>query len=516
MAPRSPTVSRARKDERVTTPDATDGPPAPSRARRRLVTFGRCVLAGATICLSIPPWGWWPLAFLGVAQWLALLAGATPAQRFRRSWLVALSWLAPAMVWMFDLTAPGYVIACIAYAAYFGLAGLATPPGRARWIVFPGAVLLAEWARWVFPFGGVPLATLAQSQAAAPLGQSARLFGALFVGLLVLIGGAALEAAYRRAWTAAGIAAGVVVLGVLGGLVAPRGHDVRPVRVAVVQGGGPQRTRAATTDPMDVTNRHIEATKKIQGPVDLIVWPENVVSVDGRLDGSEEDALIRRTAMEAGAPIVVGLTEDVSDQYFLNASVVYLPDGQRGDRYDKVHRVPFGEYVPLRSFLESIASGAGLPARDAVAGTGPATIDTPAGTMGVVISWEVFFDTRARDAIGNGGEVLLNPTNGASYWLTQVQTQQVASSQLRAIETGRWVVQAAPTGLSAIVEPSGRVQQRTNVSEQAVLEATVQAREGETLAVRFGRIPALLLALGLVVAGWVVDRRLRRTGTAAA
>jgi apolipoprotein N-acyltransferase len=84
-------------------------------------------------------------------------------------------------------------------------------------------------------------------------------------------------------------------------------------------------------------------------------------------------------------------------------------------------------------------------------------VDTPVGPLGIVISWEVFFADRARDAIGNGGEVLLNPTNGSSYWLTQVQTQQVASSRLRAIETGRWELQAAPTGFSALVDPAGNL-----------------------------------------------------------
>ena len=80
---------------------------------------------------------------------------------------------------------------------------------------------------------------------------------------------------------------------------------------------------------------------------------------------------------------------------------------------------------------------------------------TDAGTFGVAISWEVFFTQRVREGVQEGGEVVLNPTNGSSYWLTQVQSQQVASSQLRAIETGRWVLQAAPTGFSAVVDPDG-------------------------------------------------------------
>jgi apolipoprotein N-acyltransferase len=487
-------------------------PPADRRTRwlGRARTFGLCVAAGASLCLSIPPFGWWPLAFVGIAVWSHLLADMSPTARFRRSWLVALAWLAPAMVWMVDLTAPGYVIAAVVYAAYFGLAGLACPPGRARWLALPGALILAEWARWVFPFGGVPLATLAMSQAAAPLAQSARLFGPLFVGLLVCVGGVALAAAAERAWKPAAIGAAVLVVSVLVALVAPRGQAQGTFTVAVVQGGGPQRTRAATSDSLAVTRRHLEATQSITEPVDLIVWPENVVSVDGPLDGSYEDQELRKAAQAAGVPIVVGFTEDLDEYRFMNASVVYLPDGTRGDRYDKVRRVPFGEYVPLRSFIEKVAPNSGLPGRDAVPGTGPAVIDTPVGPMGIVISWEVFFDNRARDAIGNGGEALLNPTNGASYWLTQVQSQQVASSQLRAIETGRWVMQAAPTGFSAIVEPNGTVDQRTGLKEQAVLVQEVERRTGQTISTQVGRIPVLLVSLALVAAGWYLTRRHQR------
>jgi apolipoprotein N-acyltransferase len=163
-----------------------------------------------------------------------------------------------------------------------------------------------------------------------------------------------------------------------------------------------------------------------------------------------------------------------------------------------VRRVPFGEYVPFRSLLSTFAGDA-LPARDAIVGEGPATVDTDVGRLGVVISWEVFFANRARDAVRHGGEVLLNPTNGSSYWLTIVQTQQIASSRLRAMETGRWVLQTAPTGLSAIITPDGEVIDRTAVSERAVVQGTVETRSGLTLYTRWGDGPMLVLALGLVL-----------------
>ena len=158
-------------------------------------------------------------------------------------------------------------------------------------------------------------------------------------------------------------------------------------------------------------------------------------------------------------PISVGVTEDVpgDDDRFTNAQVVVTPDGEVTSRYDKVRRVPFGEYVPLRGLLEALGAPVDQVPHDAVAGTEPAVLDLPDGTrLGVVISWEVFFGGRARDGVREGAEVVLNPTNGASYSGTIVQTQQIASSRLRALETGRWVVQAAPTGLLGVRDPRRR------------------------------------------------------------
>ena len=132
------------------------------------------------------------------------------------------------------------------------------------------------------------------------------------------------------------------------------------------------------------------------------------------------------------------------------------PEGEVTDRYDKVHRVPFGEYVPLRALLEPFG-GESLTSRDAIIGTEPALLDTPAGPMSVAISWEIFFGDRVREGVQDGAEVVLNPTNGSSFTGTLVQTQQIASSRMRAIESDRWLGQVAPTGFSAVIDPDGNV-----------------------------------------------------------
>ena len=474
---------------------------------RTLRALLRAVIAGLCLAASVPPWGWWPLAFLGIAMWDRLLRNAKPRARIVRSAVFAAAWFTPSMLWMVDLTAPGYVIAIVVFSLYVGVAGLAVP-GRSsspwvRWLALPAAFTLAEAARCTFPFGGVPLATTAMGQASAPLGQIARVLCAVGVTFAVAVIGIALSAAWeRRHIVAATALAGVVALWLVA-IVAPTGHDIRTINAAVVQGGGPQGTRASETDPRDVFDRHVEATSLVTTPVDLVVWPENVVAVDSLLATTRENAELSALAKDLNTTLVAGITEVLDSSSFANASIVYLPDGSTGGRYDKVRRVPFGEFVPLRGLIESVAgSNTGIPVREARAGTEPAIVRTPAGDLALAISWEIFFTNRGRDGVLHGGQILLNPTNGSSYWLTQVQTQQVASSQLRAIETGRWVLQAAPTGFSAIVNPSGDVLKRTSISEQAVLQQDVMLRSGDTIATVIGPMPVIWLSGILLALSW--------------
>jgi apolipoprotein N-acyltransferase len=477
--------------------------PLPERA----TVAARAVGAGLLIAASLPPWGWWPLAFVGVALLDRLIADQPWLTRFRRTWLVVAAWLFPSMLWMWDLTPPGYLIACASYAAYFGVAVALCPPGRARWIALPGAFVLAELARWSFPFGGVPLATLPQGQAAGPLAPSARVLGSLLIVALVVLVGLALSALWERRAPAAGVAAAVVLAALAMAAIAPEGQVTDTLDLAVVQGGGEQRTRAEDTDEREVFEAHLAASELIEGPVDLVVWPENVVNVEGTLDENPEYGELQDLARQLDATLVVGVVEGISDDAFLNAALAFGPDGEVVDRFDKVRIVPFGEFVPLRGLLEAVAGDSGFSSRDAIPGEGPGILRTDVGDLGTLISWEVFFENRGRSAARAGSEIQLNPTNGASYWLTQVQTQQVASSRLRAIESGRWVVQAAPTGFSAFVTPDGRVLDRTAISERAVLQRTVSLREGRTWATAVGVWPMLVLAFAGYPAAWAVQRR---------
>lgn len=465
----------------------------------------KCALAGICIAGSVPPWGWWPLAFIGFAILDRLFIEATAKQRFRRMWMVGAWWLFPAMLWMADLTPPGYVVACILYPAYYGVAAALTPPDHRRRVVFPGAFAVAELARWYWPFGGVPLANVALSQVDSPIGQTARLLGPLFVIILVIVIGQALAAAVvDRETTAPRIAAALVLASLVAAWVHPRAEVVDELDVAVVQGGGPTRTRASSDQQPVVLARHIEATSDISGPVDLILWPENVVNPGRFLNIDDAADRVASVAIEQNATLLPGWFYPVNDNTAtVNYHTAVTPDGEEVDRYDKVRIVPFGEYVPLRGLIERFSSE--IPSRDVIQGTEPAVLDTPVGIIGVAISWEAFFERRSRDAIRNGAQILTNPTNGSSFWLTQVHTQQVASNQLRAIENDRWLLMAGPTGLSAVIDPNGDVLQRTDIGERAVLEATVDMRDGRTLASLVGFWPVLLY--GIAAIGWAGARR---------
>jgi apolipoprotein N-acyltransferase len=493
------------------TDEAAAATPTPAAVPGSKLPLLICLGAGLLLAFSLPPWGWWPLTFISFALVSRQLDEPARRVRAKRGAVFALGWFGPSVFWMLDFTLPGYGVVLALWGGFWAFAAVACPPGRRRWPALVGATVLAEFLRWSWPFGGQPLATVAMTQAGAPLGPTVRLLGPLLLVALVVGVGVALDAVTSGARRTGALALAGVVAVVLLAAVAPDGRATGTLDVALVQGGGPQRTRAADTDEREVVERHLEASEEIDTPVDLVVWPENVINVEGPVESQREGAELSALARELDAPLVVGAVEG-EDDGFRNAALVVDADGEFTDRFEKVRRVPFGEYVPFRSTLSRFAGDA-LPARDAIVGEGPATIETDVGTFGVVISWEVFFANRARDAIRNGGEVLLNPTNGSSYWLTIVQTQQVAASRLRALETGRWVLQAAPTGLTAIITPDGEVLDRTAVSERAVVQGTVETREGLTVYTRVGDWPMLVLALALVVGSWVGFRRSgRRAG----
>jgi len=496
----------------------------------RFAPFALALLGGALVALSIPPYSLWPLGILGIACFFvaAERVAARASAQFAVGTAFAWAWLAPGMGWMWQLVPGGFVVAPLLFAVWHGIASVVasrlvprshTP--STRLLVRAATHSLVECVRFYAPFGGVPLATTGLGVADTRLAGLARVAGALGVSLWLFVAAGVVGALWltRRefGWRARrGVLITVAVLVSVQALAAfaPRGDDSgRTMRVAAVQGGGPQAVLAIDSNPREVTARHLAATRLLDADdkIDLVVWPENVIDVPEFATSNIRDD-IAAEARRIGAPFVVGVTEDAGDN-FTNAQIVVLPDASVSGRYDKVLRVPYGEYIPLRGLLDSLGAPVDRIPRDAVAGTQPAYVDVslPSRTerFAVAISWEVFFSRRVNEGVASGGGVVFNPTNGSSYTGEILQRQQVATSQLRAIESGRFVVQAATTGYSLVVDHEGHVLQRIPIGKQAVIFHDVAVRTGRTVYSRTGDALVVGVIVVIIVAG--VSRRRRTT-----
>jgi apolipoprotein N-acyltransferase len=168
--------------------------------------------------------------------------------------------------------------------------------------------------------------------------------------------------------------------------------------------------------------------------------------------------------------------------------------------------VPFGEYVPFRSFFAHFADLSGVPT-DAVPGDGTGLMRTPAGPLGLMVSFEIFYAGRSHESVRAGAELLTVPTNTSSYSTSQVPTQEIAAAVVQTIETGRDLVQAAPTGFSAVVTQRGVVVAETVLGKRQAIFATIALRRGMTPYDHWGDLPVLILSALALVLGWV--RQLR-------
>ena len=480
----------------------------PTRRQIRAISFG----GGVLTALSLPPWGWWPLAMVGLGVvYLALARFDSVWERFTIFWIAMLGFFIPGLAWMVDLTPPGYIVSVPIMAALMAGPVALTRPGPTTALGFPAALLLGEALRWVFPFGGVPMASLSMGQVGGPLLPVARAFGALgLIAVLAVAAVALAEAAMGRRHTAAAALA-ILLAAVAVGHIAPGGTVVGTERVAVVQAGGSLGTHAVSSDERTVFDRHVVATEEIQ-PGTLTVWSESALSTDAPLQLSAEFDELQELARRRNITIVVGITERLNADFFRNGVVTITPRGDLLDRYDKVHLVPFGEYIPLRSLVDNFADLSLIP-RTAIPGTDDARLETPNGPVAVVISYEVYFGERTRDGVGAGGEIIVNPTLASSYRTTHVPEQTLAAARVRAVESGRWVLQSSTTGYSAIVKPDGTVIARTGLREAKVLSAVAERRTGNTWPVQSGKTPITALALIVLIDLHLEGRRLKPRAT---
>ncbi|HXX91627.1 MAG TPA: apolipoprotein N-acyltransferase [Acidimicrobiales bacterium] len=536
-----------------------------ARWARRLRVAGPSALAGLLMALSIPPWGFWILAFPAAALLWWRLDGLPVGLRLLAGYVAGLGLYVPSLWWAVPFNVYGGIIMMLLLGIGPAVACALAPPGRGRTFALAGAMVLLEMLRDRWPFGGMPLGGIALGQVAGPLGATARIGGQFLVlGLVWVLGGGlgALALAAARAWrarraahreaagwqaladhaatvgsaaerggvggtipegvvrgrparvggmVAAGLAAvaSVVAVAALGTVAPDGGPAVGTVQAAAVQGGGVRGLRKAQVDPTVVYVRQLEASSLLPpptgaGPPRLVLWPEDVVALDQPLVGSPQAEALGNLAVSLGASLLVGVTEPAPGRHFLNEVVAFGPDGRIVAHYEKVHRVPFGEYVPARSFFEHLADLSGVPL-DAVPGHGDGVLRTPAATVGAMVSYEVFFPDRARIPVRAGAELLVVPTNTSSYATTQVPTQEIAASRLRAIEEGRDLVQAAPAGYSAVIDNHGTVHAISVLGRRQVLVRSVALRRGLTVYGHVGDLLAFVASIAALAGGWLAS-----------
>lgn len=257
----------------------------------------RSLVAGLLVAAAMPPWGWWPLALVGVALYGTTVLGVSSTARkdFLSGWLFGVGWLSPAMAWMWFLTAPGYVIAVVLFATFHGAAALlagalSRRSERRAPLLFAVTHTLAEALRMSFPFGGVPLATLGIANASSPLSVLAPWGGVLlltFTTFWLMLG--------RRRLKRLVIMALPLVLASTIDLTRSSGDEFT---VALVQGGGEQGTHAIDTDPREVFDRHMTLTRALDADkgIDAVIWPENVINVDDfETSPSSTNSLVKRS-----------------------------------------------------------------------------------------------------------------------------------------------------------------------------------------------------------------------------
>jgi apolipoprotein N-acyltransferase len=502
--------------------------------KRRWIWLAAGCGAGVLVALSLPPFGWWPLAWVGFGAVAFLLPGLSVWPRVMLGTGLGAAQYSIGLFWVHEFSLPGCIVLILWSSLYIAVAVSLVPTGRRRSVVLalPALLILADWLRDRYPFGGLPMGEASLGQAAGPLAPTLRLGGSLLLtGETVLVGVVLAEMIHlvrswrqlRSPWSVGARArhelgrAGVAALSVTAAAVAfpvlgslspsGAGGHVAPIRVALVQGGGPRGTRAIDTDPDVVFGRHLTESQNLQTPLDLVVWPEGILQSGSAIfTGTSEAAEIAKLATRLGSTVLVGVEENVGETQFINAVVAWGPDGKVVGYYQKNHLVPFGEYIPFRSFLKHFFNLSAVPL-DAIPGHKVGFMETPAGPLGIMISYEVFFDGRARDAVRAGGEVLVVPTNTASYSSSQVPTQEVAAAQLRAWETGRWVLQVTPTGYTAVISPSGRVLKHSTLGRPAIISATVPMETGHTWYVDLGDLPVALAALAVAVLAFSLSRR---------
>ncbi|QLD10499.1 apolipoprotein N-acyltransferase [Microbacterium oleivorans] len=512
-------------------PDST---PAASRPLIPLwLALVGALVGGAVLDAAFPDIGWWPLAFFGVAfslvgligrsSWGAVAVGAVFGASF---YFIHISWITRylgALPW-FGLAgietvffALGSIPIALSYRWLPRLAG-----GRwARLIALPALVAGLWTARELFmgswPYTGFPWGRIGMSQSESPLAQIASWTGVSgLTFLMVFVVAAAIEGVrvVRRVGIRAALPAGVVAVVLLVVPAFPT-TDAGSYRIGSVQGNGPAGY-FDEREPYGVMRAQLDATEAIiDEPMDLLVWPEGGIDADPLSNDSVAEVL-DRLSTRVDAPLLVNAATARGENIY-NTSMLWEAGADNPLAiHDKSRPVPMGEYVPDRWFFELIVPDLiGLIQREYTPGSNPPFMDVAGVGVGLAICFDVLYDDVIWSGAAEGAQVYVFQTNNADFRDTDENLQQLAFARMRAIETGRSVVNISTVGTSQVIAPDGRELDGLPAAVAGAMITDVPLRTGLTPAVIAGGAVQVALGWGSVIAllaaGLVLALRRRRT-----
>ena len=460
-------------------------------------------LAGAALSAAYAPWSWFSLALLSPA--LALALWRQPLRRaVLGGWTFGFAHFGTSVYWVYyslhDFgNAPALLAVTLSLifvaslALYFALlAGVVAYVARRVSVVplclllFPSLWVMSEWLRSVL-LTGFPWNIAGQALIDSPFAAVLPIFGASGASWLAVFLAGCLVLVFSRR-VVAFVAAVVVVSAALSVQLfewtVPDGDEIE---VALVQSNVQQDLKFDRTQFLRIVEIYRSLTQRAVG-ADLVVWPET--ALPAYYDLLEEKLLLplRDQVRAGGGELVLGaFVRDGSDASY-NAIVQV---GQPPQIYRKRHLVPFGEYLPLRGLLEFFRSWILIPMSDLKAGTARPLIRLAGRDVGASICYEVVFADEIRKALPQAA-YLLNLSNDSWFGDSPAPHQHLQIARLRAAETGRAMVRATNTGISAIINHYGEVVVRSRQFTEQLLLATVEPRRGQTPYVIWGDAPVLL------------------------
>jgi apolipoprotein N-acyltransferase len=492
----------------------TDSTKLPKQLLPFWVSLVLAAAAGLLMDIASPDLAIWPLAFLAVGTLLVTLIGRSVPQSLLLGLIYGVCYYSPLVLWTSRYLGPLPWIALTALEAAITavLVALITLAYRyvprvfseLSWRVTVTTLLVAslwltrELVLGSWPYGGFPWARLGMTQSESPLATVSSWIGVSGLSfLMVAIVALAIELVRERA--AMRPLAGLIPVSLLMVMVVLPSYPtsvVGELRIGAVQGNGPTGY-FDKREPFEIIEAQVDASAALIGEeLDLVVWPEGGVDYDP-FRNSDTARILSAQSQRLGAPLLVNAAVQTPAGIF-NTSLLWGSE-QDLQSHAKRHPVPFGEYIPNRAFFRLIVPDLiDLVAREYSPGTDAPIMTVGKATIGLAICFDVIYDELIREGLHGGAEVLVFQTNNADFRGTDENLQQLAFARMRAIESGRWVVNVSTVGTSQVIAPDGSTIQSIGANEAGTLLATVERRSGLTPGVLLGQwIDALAVLLGL-------------------